>query len=42
MASKRPISKPFKVVPRDLGLPPGLNYDNVEELLDILEGPYRK
>jgi hypothetical protein len=42
MASKKPISKPFKVVPRDLGLPPGLNYDNVEELLDILEGPYRK
>lgn len=42
MASKKPILKPFKVVPRDLGLPPGLNYDNIEELLDILEGPNRR
>jgi hypothetical protein len=42
MASKRPVSKPFKIVPRDLGLPPGLNYDNIGELLEILEGPYHK
>jgi Ribbon-helix-helix protein, copG family len=39
MASKRPLQKPFVVVPRKLGLPPGLNYDNVELLLEELEGP---
>ena len=42
MASKQPVSKPFKIVPRGLGLPPGLNYDNIGELLEILEGPYHK
>jgi hypothetical protein len=31
--------KSFKVTPRELGLPPGLTYDNVEELLEVLEGP---
>ena len=39
MASKRPTRKPFAVAPRKLGLPPGLTYDNVEQLLDALEGP---
>jgi len=39
MASKLPLSKPFVVTPRELGLPPGLNYDNVAQLLDELEGP---
>ena len=39
MASKRPAGKPFAVAPRKLGLPPGLNYDNVAQLLDVLEGP---
>lgn len=42
MASKQPASKPFKIVPRELGLPPGLSYDNIGELLEILEGPYHK
>jgi len=27
------------VRPRKLGLPPGLGYDNVEELIESLEGP---
>jgi hypothetical protein len=40
--SKQPARKPFKVTPINLGLPPDLNYDNVEELLDYLEGPYRR
>jgi hypothetical protein len=31
----------FAVTPRALGLPPGLSYDNVGELLDALEGPLR-
>jgi hypothetical protein len=39
MASKRPTRKPFVVAPRKLGLPAGLTYDNVEQLLDALEGP---
>jgi Ribbon-helix-helix protein, copG family len=39
MASKQPAKKPFVVSPRKLGLPPGLAYDNIEELLDALEGP---
>ncbi|HEV7219311.1 MAG: CopG family transcriptional regulator [Terriglobales bacterium] len=39
MASKRPQRKPFVVTPRKLGLPSGLSYDNVEELIEVLEGP---
>ena len=39
MASKQPHRKPFVVKPINLGLPPVLSYDNVEELLEFLEGP---
>lgn len=42
MAAKQPPQKPFVVAPRKLGLPPGLSYDNVEQLLDALEGPAHK
>jgi hypothetical protein len=38
-AANRPPRKPFVVAPRKLGLPAGLNYDNVAQLLDELEGP---
>jgi len=38
-ASKRPEQKRFAVTPRKLGLPPGLSYDNVQSLLDAIEGP---
>ena len=31
--------KPFVVKPRALGLPPGMSYDNIHELLEMLEGP---
>lgn len=34
--------KKFKVKAFDLGLREGLSYDNIEELLDIAEGPLRK
>lgn len=34
--------KPFVVRARPLGLPPGLSYDNVEELIEQLEGPLHK
>jgi hypothetical protein len=39
MVAKRPPRKPFVVVPRKLGLPGGLSYDNIEQLLEVLEGP---
>ncbi|MGI9070026.1 MAG: CopG family transcriptional regulator [Bryobacteraceae bacterium] len=42
MASRQDIRKPFVVTPRKLGLPPGLSYDNVEELLEALEGVTHK
>ncbi len=41
-ASKRKTQKPFVVTPRKLGLPPGASYDNVEQLLEMLEGPAHK
>ena len=34
--------KPFVVQPRPLGLPSGLDYDNVEELLEALDGATHK
>lgn len=42
MASNQRNRKPFLVTPRQLGLPPGLSYDNVEELLEALEGAAHK
>ena len=42
LTTKPATRKPFVVKPMDLQLPPGLSYDNVEELLDYLEGPYRR
>lgn len=42
LTTKPPARKPFKVKPINLGLPPGLSFDNTEELLDYLEGPYRR
>ena len=38
-ASKQPARKPFKLKPMNLSLPP---FEKVEELLDYLEGPYRR
>jgi hypothetical protein len=42
MASKKPTRKSFVVRARKLGLPPALSYDNVEELVEVLEGPAHK
>jgi hypothetical protein len=39
MAKKRPARKRFVVTPCKLDLPAGLSYDNVEQLLEALEGP---
>jgi hypothetical protein len=38
LASKPRNRKPFVVVPRKLGLPRGLSYDNLEQLLEAVEG----
>ena len=38
----KPARKRFVVHPRPLGLPVGLSYDNVEELLEALEGTTHK
>ena len=32
----------FKVKTRDLGLRPGFDFDNVEELLEKIEGPFHR
>lgn len=32
-------AKPFKVRSRSMGLPPGMSYDNIGEILEQLEGP---
>ena len=39
MKGKHPSRRPFAVRPRKMGLPNGLTYDNVAELLYALEGP---
>lgn len=42
-ASSQPASaKPFKVRPRKMGLPPGMSYDNIGELLEYGEGPLHR
>jgi hypothetical protein len=33
---------PFEVKPLYMGLRPGQNYDNIEALLEELEGPYHR
>ena len=37
-ASKQESRKPLVVTPRAMGLPPGLSYDNVAELVEAIEG----
>lgn len=41
-ASTQKNVRPFLVTPRPMGLPPGLSYDNISELLEALEGPKHK
>jgi hypothetical protein len=42
VAAKQPARKKFVVKPLAMGLPAGLSYDNVEELIEALEGPLHK
>ena len=40
---RRPTTlPPFKVKARPMGLRPGLDLDDIEGLLDQIEGPYRR
>ena len=42
-ARRKPVKpKAFVIKARNLGLPPGLSYDNIGELLEALEGPEHK
>jgi hypothetical protein len=41
-AARQPSRKKFVVKPLPMGLPPGLSYDNVGELLEALEGPLHR
>lgn len=42
-AARKPVKpKSFVVTPHPLGLSPGLSYDNIGELLEMLEGPEHK
>jgi len=41
-AAKQPARKKFVVKPLAIGLPPGLSYDNIGELIEALEGPLHK
>lgn len=41
--ARRPTTlPPFEVKARDMGLRPGFDLDDIEGLLDRLEGPYRR
>jgi integrase len=39
---EKAANKPFEITPRPMGLPPGLSYDCIPELLDKLDGPYHR
>ena len=42
MVSGKPHRRQFSVHPRALGVPPGLSYDNVEDLIEAIEGTTHK
>jgi hypothetical protein len=41
-APERRENRPFVVRARPLGLPPGFSYDNIEDLVEALEGTTHK
>ena len=42
VGGQQQLRKPFSVTPRPLGLPNGINYDNIEDVIEFLEGPAHK
>jgi hypothetical protein len=41
-AAKQPSQEPFVVKPWNLRPPPGLDFDNIGDLIEALEGPYHR
>ena len=41
-AARKPHSKPFVVTPINLGLPEGFDFDCVEKVIEMLEGPLHR
>lgn len=41
-ADRKPARKPFVVTPINLGLPEGYDFDNVERVIELLEGPLHR
>jgi hypothetical protein len=41
-AARRPARKPFVVTPINLGLPEGFDFDSVERVIEMLEGPLHR
>ncbi len=41
-AARQAPNKPFVVTPINLGLPEGFNLDNVEKVIEMLEGPMHR
>ena len=42
LSQKPKVQRPVKFNTRPLGLRPGLNYDSASELLEQIEGPFRR
>lgn len=40
--ARKPAARPFRVESFAMGLPDGLSYDNMDELLDALDGPLHR
>lgn len=40
--TRPPVKRTLKIKPRNIGLFPGLNYDDVEALIEYAEGPYHR
>lgn len=40
--ARPPLKRTLKIKPRPMGLFPGLNYDDVEALIEYAEGPYHR
>jgi hypothetical protein len=40
--TRPPFKRTLKIKPRNMGLKPGLNYDDVEALIEYAEGPYHR
>lgn len=42
LTSPQSVEKKFELAPRKLGLPPGMSYDNVEDLIERVTTPLHR